>query len=71
MRNRLVPSMFRTGGRLLRFNRRQAAYKGKPLPALVTHESCSRAVAILREQAERGRLNARALVVRDLSRVPK
>lgn len=69
MRNRSIPSMFRTGGRLLRWNRRNAARIGKRLSGLITHESCSKAVGILRERAERGHMDARCLIVRDMSRV--
>lgn len=70
-RIRKIPSMFRTPGRLLRWNRRYSARKNQPLA--VTFESSVDAVRTIRKHAAEGRFayGARALIVRDYSRVPK
>lgn len=72
MRTRKIPSVFRTAGRLLRWNRRYSARKGEAMSADISIQGCADAVREIRKRTDQGRFayGARALIVRDLSRVP-
>jgi hypothetical protein len=65
MRNRSIPSVFRTGGRLFRWNRRYSAQQGKPVGPLVSLESCQEAVRHVRAGCAKGGIAARYLCVRN------
>jgi len=70
MRNRYIPSMWRTGGRFYRWHRRNAARNGSSAaPGAVSLESCTAAVEHVAQEYRAGRMpwGVRVLSIRDLA----
>lgn len=71
MRNRTIPSMWRTGGRFYRWQRRNAARNGSTAaPGAISLETCARAVEHVKKAHRDNKLGpygVRTLSIRDLA----
>jgi len=65
MRTRSIPAMFRTGGRLLRWHRRDEERTGKSVNPGLTLDQARETVRAVKLVARRGHLVVRWLSVRD------